>query len=194
MVGGHVAVDFVNTLGGSPDRADDEYLFEYVDLLDWLTRAGHLPPDRRRSLGRAARKAPAEAARVLHDVRRLRDAVDHILRRHRNAEPVDAGHLELVRSAYADATGHATLAVHGASYRLGWDMADGSLRWPMWVIAAACVDLLADAPLGRLGRCEHCRWLYLDRSRNHSRRWCSMNACGAVIKMRRHRAGRGARP
>jgi CGNR zinc finger len=29
---------------------------------------------------------------------------------------------------------------------------------------------------------------HADTSANHSRRWCSMDACGAIEKMRRHRA------
>jgi predicted RNA-binding Zn ribbon-like protein len=195
LIGGHVALDFVNTLGGSPDRADDEYLFAYPDLLTWLARVGLLPSDRHRDTGRAAEEAPGEAARVLDDVRRLRGSVDHILRCRRSGEKADDRHLDLVRSAYADAAGHATLAEHATSYRLSWHTAGTeSLRWPLWVIAAACLDLLADAPLELLGRCEHCRWMFLDHSRNHSRRWCSMNSCGAIIKMRRHRAARGATP
>ncbi|MGZ8649732.1 MAG: CGNR zinc finger domain-containing protein [Solirubrobacteraceae bacterium] len=32
------------------------------------------------------------------------------------------------------------------------------------------------------------RWLFIDSSRNHSRRWCTMNICGASAKMRRYRA------
>jgi hypothetical protein len=44
------------------------------------------------------------------------------------------------------------------------------------------------ASLQLLAQCQHCRWLFLDTSRQHNRRWCSMNACGAIMKMRRYRA------
>ena len=30
-----------------------------------------------------------------------------------------------------------------------------------------------------------CRWLFLDRSKNHSRRWCDMRICGNRSKTRR---------
>jgi predicted RNA-binding Zn ribbon-like protein len=193
LIGGHIAVDFVNTLGGSPERPDDEYLFEYRDLVTWLTRTGLLPPDRDHAVQHAAERAPGDAARVLEEIRRLRAALDDILRCRLGGDPVEEGPLEAIRSAYAEAVGHATLADRGTSFRLGWDGAK-SVRWPLWVVAGAALDLLADAPLDRLGRCEHCRWLYLDHSRNHSRRWCSMNSCGAVAKMRRHRAARGSGP
>jgi predicted RNA-binding Zn ribbon-like protein len=30
-----------------------------------------------------------------------------------------------------------------------------------------------------------CTWLFLDRSRSHRRRWCSMTSCGNREKVRR---------
>ena len=61
---------------------------------------------------------------------------------------------------------------------------------PLWPLAAYAADLLRSGPLHQLSRCGHCRWLFLDTSKNHSRRWCSMNSCGSVVKMRRYRAAR----
>jgi len=52
----------------------------------------------------------------------------------------------------------------------------------------AAVDLLRTGPLDRLKVCAACPWLFLDTSRNRSRRWCSMSDCGARLKMRRYRA------
>jgi predicted RNA-binding Zn ribbon-like protein len=64
------------------------------------------------------------------------------------------------------------------------------LERAFWPAAHAALDLLRDGDLDRLAECGRCRWLFLDHSRNHSRRWCSMDACGGVVKMRRHRARR----
>jgi predicted RNA-binding Zn ribbon-like protein len=195
LTGGHVALDFVNTLGGPPDQPDDEYLFNYLDLLDWLARVGLLLPDRHHAIGRAAGETLGEATRAFKDVHRLRGSLDHDHRCRLSGASADAGQLGVIRSAYAEATGHATLEEHAGSYRLSWSTTGTkALRWPLWVIADASLDLLTDAPLHLLGRCQHCRWLFLDLSRNHSRRWCSMNGCGAIVKMRRHRAARGSRP
>ncbi|MCK4450409.1 MAG: CGNR zinc finger domain-containing protein, partial [Anaerolineae bacterium] len=33
---------------------------------------------------------------------------------------------------------------------------------------------------------EGCDWLFVDASKNHSRRWCSMNMCGSRVKARRY--------
>jgi predicted RNA-binding Zn ribbon-like protein len=75
---------------------------------------------------------------------------------------------------------------------------DGEWVWtgrhpdrPLWPIAVAAVDLLRSDRLARVRQCDNCPWLFLDRSRNGSRRWCSMDECGAHVKMRRYRARRG---
>jgi predicted RNA-binding Zn ribbon-like protein len=44
--------------------------------------------------------------------------------------------------------------------------------------------------LARVSSCgaDTCRWLFLDTSRNHSRRWCDMKVCGNRMKARRFQA------
>ena len=59
--------------------------------------------------------------------------------------------------------------------------------------ALDALDLVRESP-GRVRECadEACAVIYLDTSRNRSRRWCSMELCGARAKAstyyRRHRA------
>jgi predicted RNA-binding Zn ribbon-like protein len=51
-------------------------------------------------------------------------------------------------------------------------------------------DLLAGPQLERVRECANgkCLWLFLDESKNGSRRWCSMTACGNRAKAHRHYA------
>src|SRR6476659_593188 len=53
---------------------------------------------------------------------------------------------------------------------------------PLRPIVHAAVELLTGGPLDRLKTRGNCRWLFLDQSRNHSRRWCSMDECGIQMK------------
>jgi predicted RNA-binding Zn ribbon-like protein len=50
------------------------------------------------------------------------------------------------------------------------------------------VDLLCGMDATRLKRCPvqegGCGWLFLDHSRNRSRRWCAMEDCGTDVKSR----------
>jgi hypothetical protein len=53
----------------------------------------------------------------------------------------------------------------------------------------ACVELVQTVEVRQLKACPldqgGCGWLFLDRSRNGSRRWCTMDDCGAHAKARR---------
>lgn len=56
--------------------------------------------------------------------------------------------------------------------------------------AAALPGLLELAAAGdRVRNCGDpaCDWLFIDRSRNHSRQWCDMGTCGSRAKMARYR-------
>ena len=60
-------------------------------------------------------------------------------------------------------------------------------------VALAAAELLTSPQLKRVRVCgatasEGCGWLFLDETRNHSRRWCDMATCGNQHKARRHYA------
>jgi predicted RNA-binding Zn ribbon-like protein len=94
------------------------------------------------------------------------------------------------------ATINAELATAGTHLRVvesdggfGWGWEDGdALDRVLWPVARAAAELLVAGDLSRIGQCagEECQWLYVDTSRNHSRRWCDMNDCGNRAKARRH--------
>ena len=63
---------------------------------------------------------------------------------------------------------------------------------PLAVAAAALVlahDAAVDGIWSRIRLChaDDCHWAFVDRSRNGSRRWCSMGDCGARAKARAYR-------
>jgi predicted RNA-binding Zn ribbon-like protein len=188
-VGGHLGLDFVNTLGGRPDNPDDEYLHRYTDLLTWSTGSGTLPAATAAQLADVGAQHPERAGTALTRALEVRAALDHVLRARLDSQPADAAAIDRIRRSYADAVVHGRLDLAESGLTWSWPLSNSvDLDAPAWPVAAAAVDLLTAGSLNQLRRCAHCRWLFLDTSRNHSRRWCSMNACGALIKMRRHRA------
>lgn len=56
-------------------------------------------------------------------------------------------------------------------------------------VLAAAYDAAAAGTWARLKAClnDECRWVFYDRSKNRSRRWCAMSACGNVAKAREYR-------
>ena len=99
-------------------------------------------------------------------------------------------HLAVLNRALADALPHRRVVQSGRGFSLGWDDTD-DLRRMLWPVALSAVELLAGdhaAPVKLCGMRETtgCSWLFVDESRNGSRRWCSMKDCGNRAKARRH--------
>lgn len=187
--GGDLALDFVNTLGGShelPPEPHDEFLRSYGDLLAWSVRTGVLEPASAERLSQVAEDDPGAASRVLAEAIEQREEAYAVLRALAESRTPPAEALAGVEDKARWALAEARLApFDDGSYRWRWEHA-ADLRSPLRPLAHATVELLSDGPLDRLKRCGGCRWLFLDASRNRSRHWCSMEECGKHAKMRRY--------
>ena len=64
------------------------------------------------------------------------------------------------------------------------------LQTLLWPVVWSAVELLTGGPVERVRECDNdpCGWLFVDMSRNRSRRWCDMRDCGNRVKARRHYA------
>jgi predicted RNA-binding Zn ribbon-like protein len=175
LVGGDVALDLANTVNGLRDgELDQDFLATPADVAEWAVHAGVVVA------------LPAVDARVHAQVRELRDAVYAVFRAIAEGRDADPAALAVLAELHAAAIARARLVPAGDRYDLAWD---GEVLGPL---AAAAVDLLRHGPLDQLKLCDGCPWLFLDGSRNQSRRWCAMNECGGRLKMRRYRARKRA--
>jgi predicted RNA-binding Zn ribbon-like protein len=157
--GGHPALDLVNTIYGQVGRPPEhDVLSTREDLATFAARVGVA--------------ADTTSTAALEAARRLRTACERAFRDH------DAAPLELaVKHAYR--AGHLR--------RGGWAWPDEDPMSAVHRLAHHAAQLLADADaLERLRGCDDCCWLYLDRSKNRSRKWCSMEDCGTNAKKRRY--------
>jgi predicted RNA-binding Zn ribbon-like protein len=169
LSGGHIALDLANTVSwrGDPNRRVDRLDLPGF-LSHWLEATG---------LG-----DPGEVTAVVPEVKELRDLVYSVL----VAARPDPAHLarfgELLAAAHTHAIPSPTLP----------------MRWTVPVTTAADVlpalvlhtDELfrSAADVARVGRCggRACEWLFLDTTRNHSRRWCRTDDCGNRERAQRH--------
>jgi predicted RNA-binding Zn ribbon-like protein len=187
LEGGHLALDFVNTVGGlrnEPPSPRDELLETYEDLVVWCVRLGVISEADGRKLRRAAARDEKGARRALRRARELRELLYATFRPLADGAEPPAELLERLRDADRDALANAQLVPGGDAMRWTWPP-HRALDDPLRPITHAAVELLTGGPLEHLKICGNCRWLFLDQSRNHSRRWCSMNECGTQMKQRR---------
>lgn len=188
--GGELCLDFCNTGQGARDQRGGEWLAEYVDLVDWLEAAGALGAEQARRLARAAQAAPEAATRAWRRALALREALQRILEARVRAQTPAREDLRCFESEHARAAAFARLDWHAghATWRL--DPQTAELDAVLQPIVHSVARLLASERLARTRRCcnPSCSWLFVDDTRNRSRRWCEMASCGNLQKVRRHRA------
>ena len=191
IVAGHLALDFANTVDDplGPQRFD--HIADYPRLLAWSQRVGLLTDGAAAVLRQAVDHQPRAAATAIRRAHSLRAALNETFGSIADGDMPAAGweQLRSFVSAAVQNAGVATTAASRASLR--WDVRKPD--YPMWPVAEAAHSLLVGRELSRLKRCVGCPWLFLDRSKNQSRRWCSMEYCGTDEKIRRYVSKRAER-
>ena len=190
LIGGHPALDFANTVEDRDTAEENDYLPSYDTALRWAARAELLSRSEADRLAVAARRDTAAAARAWKDLMRLRRAMQTVfLALARREAPPPAALAQIDRQVRL-ASAHRRLQLHGDHLHWSWDVEPHDLRRPQWEIAQSAAELLTSDRLGRLRNCAHepCDWVFLDGSRGGRRRWCQMETCGNLAKLRRFRA------
>jgi predicted RNA-binding Zn ribbon-like protein len=189
IVGGDVALDFVNTEDGDPPV---ECLRGYGDLVAWSVLVGLFSAEESERLVGEADLRPEDAEAVYRDALRLRGALYGVFRALAEGGDVPERGLETLRSYEREALSRGKLVQGDRSF--SWEWKDGrDLAGMLWPVAHAATRLLTSGDLDRLKLCAGCYWVFLDASRNRSRRWCTMEVCGTDAKMRRYVAKRAAK-
>ncbi|MFN2148005.1 MAG: CGNR zinc finger domain-containing protein [Anaerolineales bacterium] len=184
--GGHLALDFANTAEWHASEHPVERLENYADLLEWSRQAGILDDESAEELTARARQNPRQAQRVYQQGLALRELIYRLFSAIASGETPAASDLEQLSLALASSIEHGRLVRKEAGYGLQWPESD-RLERPLWLLAHTAADLLQSDRLERVGECADengCGYLFFDTSRNHSRRWCSMESCGNRAKAR----------
>ncbi len=159
--GGALCLDFCNSGEGTRRASGTDWIASFADLVDWLEAAQAFTRSQAARLREAGAASGAIAREDLSDI----------------------------EAEHARAVSFARLSWTGEGYRWSLDPSAAALDAAMQPLVESAVSLLTSAKLERLRRCGNstCYWLFIDETRNHSRRWCEMASCGNVVKVRRHR-------
>jgi predicted RNA-binding Zn ribbon-like protein len=196
--GGRLCLDYINTVEPRTGPVARDWITGYPDLVEWARHGGILGEAAAAALLRAAAARPAAARAAFQAAIDLREALYRLFAAIVDGTgPADAD-LEVLRGAAAAATGHGRLTPRAGGFDWTWDdpVPAGSsggvpaetLDRPWWPVAVSAVDLLMHGPLDRIKQCpadDGCSWLFVDATKNRSRRWCSMEDCGSQSKSRR---------
>lgn len=192
LIGGAVCLDFVNTGSARTEGPFKERLHEYGDLLIWAEGAGVISTEESAELGRLATAKPSEAVRLLDRARQLREAIYRVFSGLAHGESPQPADLALLSAEQGVAAANRTLTVKDGRVEFGWRTDPPNLERPLWSVALSATELLTASECTRVKECgtDNCNWLFLDASKNKSRRWCEMKECGNRAKARRYYAKR----
>lgn len=184
---GSLCLDFLNT-AATHEPVTGEELHSYLHLVEWARQANLLDDEMVDSLrGQAAVRA--DESRTFYDnVIALRESIYRLVTSAIGEGPANLDDLESFNTALTATLQNARLAVDEAGFYRMWREAPEAIDRPLWsVLDAAAGLLISPGLLQRVKHCmgERCDWLFIDNSRNHSRRWCRMSGCGNRAKARR---------
>ena len=186
FLGGHVVLDFVNTV---PWRLDPARVIERLPdaaaLIQWAHASELIGTQQRDELCAEAEADAALARTVATQARELRELLYGLLQPVTIGETPDDTEVDEVRRAVTDALGNAEIATVVPLHLV---VPVRAVRDLPRALALSAWRLLQFDDLTRLRQCHDagCGWLFMDRTKNASRVWCSSSDCGNRTRARRH--------
>jgi predicted RNA-binding Zn ribbon-like protein len=210
-----LCVDFANTLAPRGGAAVDS-LHNLRDILDWCSSNAGITAGMAAKAGASAEGKPGANVKVRAKISTfadLRAALEEWVSAHPGADQAlfsetiairesiyrilhalagasDPPPVDLAAFNRALAASPQRKSIERTKNGFGWSVETASptvatlLAPVLWSAGA----LLTGPQLAQIRECanDECLWLFVDDSRNGSRRWCSMQSCGNRAKARRH--------
>ncbi len=187
-------IAFTKTVGWQPrDRSDDE-LVDYAGLVAWGARRGLIDAHERRDLLTEAARRPQEAEETAREARSLRTLLYQIFSRIGRRSDPEPARVDELNGYLRRFLPERRLSVVDGHARWTWRTDPSSLDGFLADVVWSATELLTGRELERLRLCDadDCGWLFIDVTKNRSRRWCDMSDCGNRSKVRRFRERRRA--
>ena len=185
LIAGHPALDLVNTLDWR-FRAEgaEELLKSHDDVLEFAEQS-RLP---------GIRDAARPNARTLKRCHKLREAIAEIL--YARVDGLNPSHASLKTFQQFIRGARLQQRLRWKHGRIELHLVGHDADRVLWALALSASDLILSDAFDSVRACDNpeCRWLFLDTSKNHSRRWCDMKICGNRMKARRFKAQKKTSP
>jgi predicted RNA-binding Zn ribbon-like protein len=189
LVAGHPALDFINTLDWRFRKTGSEELLKsYHDLLRFAEQSNLLSQKQARQILRSI--SESKGLRVLESCTELREAMADLFYATIDGLNPGAESLKTLERYFKAARNHQQLCAASTRLEWKWREAQNDPEIPLWLLSQNAADLMTSDSADRVRACDNdeCRWLFLDTSKNHTRRWCDMKICGNRMKARRFKA------
>jgi predicted RNA-binding Zn ribbon-like protein len=189
LLAGNLSLDFINTLSSRLEPYQREYLSGYNELVEWSCHAGILPAEEAQRLKRLGMRRPAEAVTVLNRALEVREGLFRIFSALAQGKVPRDGDIDGLNETLQDTMGRLQVRRVKDQFHWEWTRDPSALDAMLWPIVHAAAELLVQRERSKVRQCANmpvCQWLFLDKSKNRSRRWCSMDVCGSRDKVKRY--------
>jgi len=187
LTAGNICLDFANTVDDRTSNPRDG-LPAYRHLVAWGMQSRILTSEQAEQLLVAAAQHGQKAASVLERAKEVREVMFRIFSAIASGAMPSEADLARLNGELARAMKHACIVPNGQHFTWDWCADTVMLDRVLWPVVRAAADLLVSDELRMVRLCaaDDCGWLFLDTSKNQTRRWCSMKSCGNRAKARRY--------
>jgi predicted RNA-binding Zn ribbon-like protein len=182
-----LGLDFANTIEWRNGAKREDSLKTFESLVDWSVKEGIVSRGDTSSILRRAREEHTEDV-TLRKAIQLREAIYRIFSSVAHDRHPDDRDISTLNRFLSDYPVSSSVVRTGQEY--SWVVmpgsgAEGRMLWP---IARSAADLLTSDLLGKVTECaneeEGCGWVFLDKTRSGTKKWCSSKGCGNRAKVR----------
>jgi predicted RNA-binding Zn ribbon-like protein len=163
----------------------------YDDLVNWSQKKGVIDAEESKRLLAFAEGEKEASVEALDQAKLLREAIYRIfssIAHGRKASPDD---VKTLNNHLGKSMAKVEVHITNDGYKLGW-CTEYSPDRMLYPIAKSAAELLTSDHLTRVRECANeeggCGSMFLDYSKSHSRRWCSMDSCGNKAKVKTYYA------
>jgi predicted RNA-binding Zn ribbon-like protein len=185
---GELCLDFANTVDWHASLQPHDRLTDIYDLVAWGEAAGTLSSQEAERLQQLAEGESEKAGSAFERAVILREAIYRIFSNRAAGEDINSDDLDILNEALREAMSHLQLTIIPQGFKWEWVEVENTFDRFAWAVARSAGELMTSDRLVRVSECADdrgCGYLFIDTSRNSSRRWCSMGTCGNRAKASR---------
>jgi len=179
--GGELCLDFANTIHDRKAEEPRDYLGSAGDLVGWLEYSGGISKRQAAVLRDRTSALPEASAKIYRRGIQLREAIFGVFSSLADGKVPQSEDLQILNKCVEDALRARVLTHERGTINVTWKD-DSSPDTILGMIALSAYNLATSERLLSVKLCPRCHWLFLDKSKNQRRRWCSMETCGSNDK------------
>lgn len=188
LLGGALCLDFANTIHEYGAADPREELDNFQDLISFGHQAGAITEKEAAMLSSRAANNPQMANRTLTAAKEFRRSLYRSFSAIAKGKDPSNSDLAYFNQRLPRVLQNLQVQKKGHDVVWVWKRNHVNLDPILWPIVRSAAELLTSDQRSLIRECEgeDCTWLFLDHSKNRTRRWCDMDICGNRAKWHRY--------